>query len=118
VVVMLRIHHVNLGILPGGEDAEAEFLSCVGYRRVPSPPEIPMAKWFEAPDGSQIHLTEDTDHRPPAMAHVAVVLGEAFDDVVERLKAQGVESTFSGLQDLRVAMCADPAGNRWELRTG
>ena len=113
---MVQIHHVNLGILPGGVDDEAAFLVDVGYRRMPGPPEFPQAKWFEASDGSQVHLSEDPDHRPPARAHVAVVLGDELDEVIERLRARGTDATVGAFGDVRIANCLDPAGNLWELR--
>jgi hypothetical protein len=114
---MVQIHHVNLGVLPGGIDDEATFLAHVGYRRLPSPEEFPQAKWFEAGDGSQVHLSEDPDHRPAARAHVAVVLGDQLDEVVERLRQHGTDADINGFNDIRVAICLDPAGNRWELRS-
>ena len=70
---MARLHHVNLGIPVGGTDAEAGFLvDLLGYKRVEPPPELAsVAKWFEYEDGTQIHLSEDPEHRPAARAHVA-----------------------------------------------
>jgi hypothetical protein len=113
---MVRIHHVNLGILPGGTDDETAFLFDVGYRQLPGPPQFPNAKWFEASDGSQVHLSEDPEHKPADRAHVAVVLGDELDEVVERLRAHGTDAEIGGFGDVRVAICLDPAGNRWELR--
>ena len=113
---MVQIHHVNLGIQPGGVDDETAFLVDVGYHRVPSPEEFPTALWFEAHDGSQIHLSEDSEHRPAAKAHVAVVLGDELDDVLERLQSHGTDATGGGFGGVRVAVCLDPSGNRWELR--
>ena len=74
------------------------------------------AKWFEASDGSQVHLSEDPEHRPADRAHVAVVLGDELDEVVERLRTHGTDAEIGGFGDVRVAICLDPAGNRWELR--
>jgi hypothetical protein len=113
---MVRMHHVNLGVPPGGADDEAAFLADVGYRRLAGPAEFPKAKWFEASDGSQVHLSEDPDHRPAARAHVAVVLGDELDEVVERLQTRGTDAEIGGFGGVRVAICLDPAGNRWELR--
>ena len=110
---MVQIHHVNLGVPPGGADAEAAFLLDVGYRPLPPPESFPGARWFEAGDGSQVHLSEDPEHRPAARAHVAVVLGAELDDVITRLGADAPAGVFG---DNRVAFCLDPAGNRWELR--
>ena len=78
VARMARLHHVNLGIPVGGTDAEAGFLvDLLGYKRIEPPPALAsVAKWFEYEDGTQIHLSEDPDHRPAARAHVAVELGD------------------------------------------
>jgi len=92
-------------------------LDVLGYRRVAPPPElVGRARWFEGEDGKQIHLSEDPDHRPAARAHVAVDLGDELAELPGRLERAGHEySTFDG-DDMRVVFCADPAGNRWELR--
>jgi catechol 2,3-dioxygenase-like lactoylglutathione lyase family enzyme len=112
-----KFHHVNLTIPVGGESDEATFLvDILGYQRIPAPDDLPIAKWFEFPDGSQIHLSEDPDHHPSARGHVAIELGPALKVVAERLDAAGYEvSRFDG-PTVRVVFCQDPAGNRWELR--
>jgi catechol 2,3-dioxygenase-like lactoylglutathione lyase family enzyme len=113
-----RFHHVNLGVPVGGAEAEETFLlEVLGYRRVVPPPDLAgRARWFEGEDGKQIHLSEDPDHRPAARAHVAVELGDELDELKGRLKRAGHEySTFDG-NEMQVVFCADPAGNRWELR--
>lgn len=119
---MVTFHHVNLGVPPGGIDDEAGFLRDVlGYQSMPVPDELRgrNVNWFEAADGSQVHLSEDPDHRAAARAHVAVVVGDGLDGVVSQLEARGVEvEVFDGFGAGRVALCCDPAGNRWELRSG
>jgi len=117
---MIRFHHVNLGIPPGGVDAEASFLTEVlGYQRAPLDDEMRAlgALWFDASDGSQIHLSEDPDHRAPDRAHVAIVVGDELDAVVGRLTARGADVSVTASPVGRVAFCRDPAGNRWELRS-
>jgi hypothetical protein len=119
---MVAFHHVNLGVPPGGVAAQATFLvEVLGYEPLPAPKELAgrNVNWFQASDGSEVHLSEDPEHRPAARAHVAVVLGDALDDVVERLRRRGDDvEVFDGLVGVRVAICHDPAGNRWELRAG
>jgi catechol 2,3-dioxygenase-like lactoylglutathione lyase family enzyme len=121
-VLVLRLHHVNLGVPVGEAEAEETFLTEVlGYRRVSTPPELAdklarRARWFESEDGKQIHLSEDPDHRPAARAHVAVEVDDDLPLLVARLEQAGVEhSAFDG-GGLHVVFCQDPAGNRWELR--
>jgi catechol 2,3-dioxygenase-like lactoylglutathione lyase family enzyme len=112
-----KLHHVNITIPVGGEDDEAAFLvDIMGYERIPVPEDLPMAKWFESADGTQIHLSEDPDHHPSARGHIALELGPDLHAVTERLEAAGYDvSRFAG-PNARVVFCEDPAGNRWELR--
>jgi catechol 2,3-dioxygenase-like lactoylglutathione lyase family enzyme len=112
-----RLHHVNLTIAVGGEDDEAAFLvDMLGYERVPAPEDLPTAKWFEFPDRTQIHLSEDPDHHPSARAHVAIELGADLESVAERLDAAGYKTFRFDGSIARVVFCEDPAGHRWELR--
>jgi catechol 2,3-dioxygenase-like lactoylglutathione lyase family enzyme len=117
---MVQFHHVNLGIPPGGMDAESEFLvNVLGYRAVEIDDRLRTmdAHWFEADDGSEVHLSTDPDHRPAARAHVAVEYGAGLADVSQRLADAAI--TFDSVNRpgfRRVVKCCDPAGNRWELR--
>jgi catechol 2,3-dioxygenase-like lactoylglutathione lyase family enzyme len=121
---MPRHHHVNLAVPPGGVEAEISFLvDVLGYSRLELTDAVreiaPGAKWFEAEDGSQIHLSEDEGHRPADRAHVAVEFDEAELTAVRgRLESEGMDFTsgeprpgFPATVFLR-----DPGGNRWELR--
>lgn len=118
---MVAFHHVNLGVPPGGVAQQTSFLiEGLGYESIPAPPELEgrNVNWFRASDGSEVHLSEDPEHRPADRAHVAVVLGDELDEVVDRLNARGTKTElFDGLVGVRVAICRDPAGNRWELRS-
>jgi catechol 2,3-dioxygenase-like lactoylglutathione lyase family enzyme len=112
---------VNLGVPVGEADSEEAFLvDVLGYALVATPPELAaftrQARWFESEDGTQIHLSEDPDHRPAARAHVAVEVGAELPSFVARLEQADIEhATFDG-GGLHVVLCQDPAGNRWELR--
>lgn len=75
-----------------------------------------MARWFESEDGKQIHLSEDPDHHPAARAHVAVEVGGDLPALQARLNRTGIEHAVIDRDDLRIVLCQDPAGNRWELR--
>src|SRR5579871_3409089 len=115
---MPRHHHVNLGVPAGGLGAEEGFLvDILGYRTLDPPEQLRgRAHWFEAEDGSQVHLSEDPEHRPAARAHTAIDYGADLPSVRDRLTGAGIEfATFDGLGP-QVLFCADPAGNRWELR--
>jgi catechol 2,3-dioxygenase-like lactoylglutathione lyase family enzyme len=115
----MRFHHVNLGVPTGGIDAQSRFLTdLLGYRIV----EVDDAMrgrgvhWFEADDGSQVHLSEDPEHRPAARAHVAIDFGDGLDELATRLSAASWQFTDSGGLGARTLNCTDPSGNRWELR--
>jgi catechol 2,3-dioxygenase-like lactoylglutathione lyase family enzyme len=113
-------HHANLGIPPHLADAEAEFLvGVLGYRRL-EPPESASAfgaRWFEADDGTQVHLSLDPDHAPAAMAHTAIEVGSEGDAVEQRLTDAGIPFKSGEFGGNRIVFCQDPAGNRWELRS-
>jgi catechol 2,3-dioxygenase-like lactoylglutathione lyase family enzyme len=111
-------HHVNLGVPPGGIEAEAAFLvDILGYRELDPGEELrDRAHWFEADDSSQVHLSEDPDHRPPGRAHTAVDYGADLATVRDRLASSGWEFTSYDRVGPQVILCNDAAGNRWELR--
>jgi hypothetical protein len=112
---MPRFHHANLGVPPGVDEAEAAFLvEVLGYRRLEAPPDLQgRARWYEADDHSQIHLSIDPDHRPAARAHTAIDVDGGIEG---RLHASGIAFQSAERDNLRVVNCEDPAGNRWELR--
>jgi catechol 2,3-dioxygenase-like lactoylglutathione lyase family enzyme len=116
---MPKFHHANLGVRPDQEDAEAEFLvGILGYRRI-QPPPIALgfgARWFEADDGTQVHLSLDPEHRPAARAHTAIDISGECEAIEARLTAAGIEFTAGDSNGQRIVNCADPAGNKWELR--
>jgi catechol 2,3-dioxygenase-like lactoylglutathione lyase family enzyme len=117
---MVAFHHVNLSVPEGGVDAEASFLiDVLGYRRIAAGPELERfhPNWFEAHDGSQVHVGVDPDHRPAARAHVAVAFGPGLADVEHHLKEKGIDYNSSQTPGFpSTIFCQDPAGNRWELR--
>ena len=117
---MPTFHHVNLGVPPGLADAQGEFLTeILGYRRMSVTPELEAlgALWYEADDGTQVHLSIDPEHQPAKRAHTAIEVGDDASAVEARLAAAGVELKVTGLGAVRVMLCQDPAGNRWELRS-
>jgi catechol 2,3-dioxygenase-like lactoylglutathione lyase family enzyme len=117
---MPKFHHANLGVPPELADAEADFLvGILGYRHL-DPPPIALgfgARWFEADDGTQVHLSLDPDHAPAAKAHTAIDVSGESADVEARLSAAGIPYTAGEFIGNRVVNCKDPAGNGWELRS-
>jgi catechol 2,3-dioxygenase-like lactoylglutathione lyase family enzyme len=117
---MPTLHHVNLGIPPELADAEADFLvGILGYRRVepPQPAADFGARWFEADDGTQVHLSLDPAHAPAAMAHTALHVGDDADVIAMRLTDAGIRFKAGEFDGVRLLLCKDPGGNRWELRS-
>lgn len=109
---MPSFNHVNLMVSPDDVEAQEAFLvDVLGYRRVEVEASLKArgARWFEAEDGSQVHLSQTP--------HVAVDYGAQLADVEDRLEKAGFEVTKGGLPGLtQTVFCVDPAGNRWELR--
>jgi catechol 2,3-dioxygenase-like lactoylglutathione lyase family enzyme len=115
----VRLDHVNLCVPEGGIDAETTWLvDILGYRPVEPGPDIARlgaVYWFEADDGTQVHLTIDPEHHPSARAHTAIHLGDDLDAIIAKVEARGQEP-FSITNDGRRQVFAnDPAGNLWEL---
>ena len=113
-------HHANLGIPPELADAEADFLvGILGYRRLEPPVAAADfgARWFEADDGTQVHLSLDPAHTPAGMAHTAIDVGGECDAIAARLEDAGIRFKTAEFDGNRIILCKDPAGNRWELRS-
>jgi len=116
---MPKFHHANLGVPPELADEEGDFLvGILGYRKLEPPPIARGfgAMWYEADDGTQVHLSLDPDHRPAAQAHTAIDVSGESEAIEERLNAAGVPFTAGDFDGLRLLICKDPAGNGWELR--
>jgi catechol 2,3-dioxygenase-like lactoylglutathione lyase family enzyme len=117
---MPSFHHVNLGVPPEDIDSEIEFLvDVLGYRPMELDDRLRGlgARWYEADDHSQVHLSPDPDHHPAARAHVAVGYGAELADIERRLEKAEVAFEAAEREGFpRVVVCCDPAGNRWELR--
>ncbi len=111
----IRFHHVNLAVPPQLEQAEEAFLvDVLGYRKLDPPAAFAdRALWYGADDGSQVHLSVDPSHQPAAMAHTAVEVDQGIE---ARLSDAGCDYRTNEGRSLRVFLCRDPAGNRWELR--
>ena len=67
----------------------------LGYREVDGGPDITalleqMGRrvwWFEADDGSQVHLSPNPDHSVVSAAHTAIRLDDDLDPCIGRLEA-------------------------------
>ena len=117
------VHHVNLSVPEDGAPRVGEWLvNILGYTEVSGGPEITELVekmggrlwWFEADDGSQIHLSPNPDHAVVARAHTAIRLDD-LDTTLERLGNAGFDHNTTAFDGERHAFVADPAGNLWEL---
>ncbi len=114
---MPNFHHANLFVAPDKMEAQAAFLTDVlGYRRLDPGERMKGlgANWFQASDGTEVHLGTNP--------HSAIDYGADLAQVEKRLESAGV--AFKAVEGitapdgtaLRLLICTDPGGNQWELR--
>lgn len=113
----LGLHHVQLAIPAGGEEAAREFfVGVLGLTEVPKPPELAArgGLWVRG-DALEIHLGVEADFRPAAKAHPGILVAE-LDGLAARLEQHGVEVKWDGaFPGHRRFYAADPHGNRLEF---
>ena len=114
---IIEVHHVQLAMPAGGEDAARCFYSVVlGVPEVPKPSELAKrgGVWFET-DGVKIHLGVEQDFRPARKAHPGLLVRD-LQSLSKRLAGAGHEVTngepLDGYQHIYVN---DPFGNRLEF---
>ncbi len=111
------VHHIQLAMPHGGEDAARRFYSgLLGIPEVPKP--MPQATrggvWFET-DHIRIHLGIEQDFQPAKKAHPGLLVGD-LGRLKKRLADAGLEiisaEPLTGYDHVYVS---DPFGNRLEL---
>jgi catechol 2,3-dioxygenase-like lactoylglutathione lyase family enzyme len=111
------LDHVNVCVRD--PTAEREWLvGMLGYRPATPGPEasqLGTLHWFDADDGTQVHLTVDPNHEASASAHTAIRIGDRLDAVVARLEQAGHHCNTIAFDGDRHVFTTDPAGNLWEL---
>ena len=114
---IVEVHHVQLAMPAGGEDAARRFYyGVLGIPEVPKPSELAKrgGVWFET-DGVKIHLGVEQDFRPARKAPPGLLVRD-LQSLSKRLAGAGYEVTngepLDGYQHIYVY---DPFGNRLEL---
>ena len=117
-MTVLRLHHVQLAMPAGGENAARSFYAGVlGLTEVDKPEHLRARGgcWFEIDQGTQLHLGVETPFRPATKAHPALVVADVEDmrSVLIAVGAPVVEDTqLAGFVRFDTA---DPFGNRLEI---
>jgi catechol 2,3-dioxygenase-like lactoylglutathione lyase family enzyme len=115
---ILEIDHVQLA-MPAGEEekARAFFITLLGFREIPKPPELAKrgGAWFEV-GTVQLHLGVEADFRPARKAHPAFVVDD-LDGLVAKVQSAEFEADTKQppLYGYKRAHVFDPFGNRIEL---
>jgi len=111
------LHHVQLAMPAGRENAAREFYSGIlGLTEVPKPANlVPRGGvWFEG-GTLRLHLGVEADFRPARKAHPALLV-RGLPGLIRRLKACGVTVvTDEPLPGYDRVYISDPFGNRIEL---
>ncbi|PRY92638.1 catechol 2,3-dioxygenase-like lactoylglutathione lyase family enzyme [Hasllibacter halocynthiae] len=111
------LHHVQLAMPEGGEDAARAFYGGVLGMTEAAKPSALVGRggvWFEA-GGARVHLGVERPFVPARKAHPCLLVADV-GRARARLAAAGVASAAGeDLPDLRRVYVADPFGNRIEI---
>lgn len=112
-----RVHHVQLSIPAGGEDASRAFWGGVlGMQELAKPPVLAARGgcWFGG-GGIEVHLGVEADFAPARKAHPGLLIG-GLDELAARMREHDVEVQWDGnLPGYRRFHSQDPFGNRLEF---
>lgn len=116
-MTIAALHHVQLAMPAGGEDAARLFYGqLLGLPEVPKPAELAKRGgcWFEQGD-IRIHMGVEADFRPARKAHPAFQVTD-LAIVRERMIAGGVTiKDDAALEGFSRFFVDDPFGNRIEI---
>ncbi|MFJ5677752.1 glyoxalase [Streptomyces sp. NPDC093097] len=111
------LHHVQLAIPPGAEEACREFWGGVlGMTELPKPPALAARGgcWFRG-GGLEVHLGVEQDFRPARKAHPGILV-RSLRDLADRLERHGHEVTWDGdFPGYHRFHAFDKIGNRLEF---
>lgn len=112
-----RLHHVQLAIPVGGEEACRRFWGgTLGMTEMPKPPGLAGRGgcWF-AGGGIEVHLGVEQDFRPASKAHPAIVV-TGLADLARHLEVAGSTIVWDDeMPGYQRFYAADPFGNRLEF---
>jgi catechol 2,3-dioxygenase-like lactoylglutathione lyase family enzyme len=111
------VHHVQIAIPPGGEDAcRAFYVDALGMEEIAKPPVLAArgGLWVRA-DALEIHLGVEEDFRPARKAHPGIRVAD-LDALAERLARHGTEVAWDDdFPGHRRFYAFDNLGNRLEF---
>ena len=112
-----RLHHVQLAMWRGGEDAARAFYGgLLQMTEVPKPPSLAGrgGVWF-AQNRIELHLGVEEDFRPARKAHPGLLVTD-IEELARRLSAAGESVTpQTDIPGFRRLHAHDPFGNRLEF---
>jgi catechol 2,3-dioxygenase-like lactoylglutathione lyase family enzyme len=112
-----RVHHVQLSIPPGAEDAcRAFWAGLLGMREVDKPPVLAARGgcWFRG-GGVEVYLGVERGFAPARKAHPGMLV-TGLRELAARLEAHGVDVLWDGNFPGHTRFHAhDPFGNRLEF---
>jgi catechol 2,3-dioxygenase-like lactoylglutathione lyase family enzyme len=115
--VTYALHHVQLALPRGGEDAcRAFYVGVLGLTEVAKPPVLAArgGLWLRA-DRLELHLGVEEDFRPQRKAHPGILVAD-LDDLALRLERHGSPVTWDdAFPGMRRFYSEDPFGNRLEF---
>ncbi len=111
------LHHVQVALPPGGEEAcRAFYVGVLGLTEVQKPPALAArgGLWVRA-DGLEIHLGVEADFAPQRKAHPGIVVSD-LDSLARRLTEHDWPVTWDdAFPGMRRFYTADNHGNRLEF---
>src|SRR4051794_2326767 len=111
------LHHVQLAMPAGGEDAARAFYGRVlGMREVRKPAALRArgGVWF-ASGRAEVHLGVEDGFAPARKAHPALAVSDLAEAIRRVAQAGGAATGDDSMPGVRRAYVADPFGNRVEL---
>jgi catechol 2,3-dioxygenase-like lactoylglutathione lyase family enzyme len=111
------LHHVTVEV-KNLEEAVGFYVGLLGLDELETPENIKEAgvRWVGFPDGSALHLIENSESKAPLLAHMAL----RVEDVIswkEYLESRGVDikSPKLNVYNAERFFINDPSGNRIEI---